>query len=138
MQRVIELGRGIRERHGRGVKTPLKELIVVHPDADFLADITGEEGGRGNEGARRSTPGPPTLCPCPSPPRCAGELRDYVAEELNVWGVTPCADPLQYATLRAEPNVAVLGKRLGKAVAGVSKAVRALPTEVRAREVELE
>jgi isoleucyl-tRNA synthetase len=42
MSQVIELARTIRERHNRSVKTPLRRLIVVHPDAAFLADIAGE------------------------------------------------------------------------------------------------
>lgn len=42
MQRVIELARAIRERHGRGVKMPVREVVVVHPDQSFLDDLTGE------------------------------------------------------------------------------------------------
>jgi len=42
MATVIELARVIRERHSRGVKTPLRRLTVVHPDQDFLADLSGE------------------------------------------------------------------------------------------------
>lgn len=42
MQRVIDLGRAIRERHNRSVKMPVREVTVVHPDAGFLADLTGE------------------------------------------------------------------------------------------------
>ncbi len=41
MQRVIELARVVRERHNRPVKTPLRELVVVHPDEAFLSDIAG-------------------------------------------------------------------------------------------------
>jgi isoleucyl-tRNA synthetase len=96
MQGVIDLARQIRERAGRPVKTPLAELIVVHPDAAFLADLTGE-------------------------------LAVYVQEELNVRTLTPCADPLRYATLRAEPDWSLLGKRLGRQMAAVGAAVRALP-----------
>ncbi|PWZ05187.1 hypothetical protein Zm00014a_001843 [Zea mays] len=49
------------------------EMVVVHPDNDFLEDITGK-------------------------------LKEYVMEEINVKNVTPCNDPLMYASLRAEPN----------------------------------
>ena len=45
MSTVIELARVIRERHARGVKTPLRRLVVVHPDAQFLADLGGELAG---------------------------------------------------------------------------------------------
>ncbi|WIA42068.1 hypothetical protein OEZ86_009348 [Tetradesmus obliquus] len=42
MQAVIEAGRVIREKHNRPLKQPLRRVVVVHPDPDFLADITGE------------------------------------------------------------------------------------------------
>jgi hypothetical protein len=35
---------------------------------------------------------------------CAGELREYVVEELNVRALETCDQPLQYAQLRAEPD----------------------------------
>jgi hypothetical protein len=37
----------------------------------------------------------------------AGELRGYLQEELNVREVETCADPLQYASVRAQPDFAV-------------------------------
>lgn len=40
-QRVIELGRTIRERRNKPLKSPLTKLVVVHSDTDFLADIQG-------------------------------------------------------------------------------------------------
>lgn len=42
MQAVIELARTIRERHAKPLKQPLRSLVVVHPDASFLADLDGE------------------------------------------------------------------------------------------------
>lgn len=39
MQRVIELGRNIRERKTIGLKVPLKSLIVIHHDKEYLADV---------------------------------------------------------------------------------------------------
>jgi len=39
MQTVIELTRNIRERNNLSLKTPLKELLVFHPDKEYLADI---------------------------------------------------------------------------------------------------
>lgn len=44
MQRVIELGRISRERRTIGLKTPLKTLIVIHPDPAYLEDVKGLEG----------------------------------------------------------------------------------------------
>ncbi|KAL9094189.1 MAG: hypothetical protein Q9165_003604 [Trypethelium subeluteriae] len=43
MQRVIELGRVSRERRTIGLKTPLKSLVVIHPDAQYLEDVRGLE-----------------------------------------------------------------------------------------------
>lgn len=42
MQRVIELSRIVRERHGKPLKMPLRSLTVVSADASFLADLGGE------------------------------------------------------------------------------------------------
>jgi len=44
MQRVIELARVSRERRTVGLKTPLKTLIVIHPDPVYLADVRSLEG----------------------------------------------------------------------------------------------
>ncbi|KAI0344747.1 hypothetical protein BDW22DRAFT_1418918 [Trametopsis cervina] len=38
MQTVIELTRVLRERHNLSLKTPLRELLVFHPDAEWLED----------------------------------------------------------------------------------------------------
>jgi len=44
MQRVIELARVSRERRTVGLKTPLKTLVVIHPDPVYLEDIKSLEG----------------------------------------------------------------------------------------------
>lgn len=44
MQAVIELGRTIREKKNISLKTPLKELIVIHSDPQYHADIKALEG----------------------------------------------------------------------------------------------
>lgn len=44
MQAVIELSRNIREKHTVGLKTPLKELIVVHSETQYLEDLKALEG----------------------------------------------------------------------------------------------
>ena len=44
MQKVIELARVSRERRTIGLKTPLKTLIVIHPDPVYLEDIRSLEG----------------------------------------------------------------------------------------------
>ncbi|KAL6970780.1 isoleucine--tRNA ligase [Sarracenia purpurea var. burkii] len=98
MMTIIDLARNIRERHNKPLKTPLKEMVVVHPDAEFLSDI-------------------------------AGKLKEYVLEELNVKSIVPCNDPLKYASLRAEPDFSVLGKRLGKSMGVVAKDVKSMSQE---------
>lgn len=44
MQRVIELGRVSRERRTLGLKQPLKSLIVIHPNKEYLDDVRSLEG----------------------------------------------------------------------------------------------
>ncbi|WCJ32832.1 Isoleucine--tRNA ligase cytoplasmic [Euphorbia peplus] len=39
MMTVIELAHAIRERHKRPLRAPLREMVIVHPDADFLNDV---------------------------------------------------------------------------------------------------
>ncbi|KAK9088613.1 hypothetical protein Scep_027695 [Stephania cephalantha] len=95
MMTIIDLARNIRERHNKPLKTPLREMIIVHPDSNFLEDI-------------------------------AGKLREYVLEELNVRSLSSCNDPLEFASLRAEPDFSALGKRLGKSMGVVAKEVKAM------------
>lgn len=98
MMTIIDLARNIRERHSKPLKTPLREMVVVHPDTEFLDDI-------------------------------AGKLREYVLEELNIRSIIPCNDSLKYASLRAEPDFSVLGKRLGKSMGIVAKEVKSMSQE---------
>lgn len=44
MQRVIELARVSRERRTIGLKTPLKTLVIIHPDPVYLEDVKSLEG----------------------------------------------------------------------------------------------
>ncbi|KAK9709812.1 isoleucine--tRNA ligase, variant 2 [Basidiobolus ranarum] len=43
MQSVIELGRYTREKNNISLKTPLKELIVIHPDTQYHEDVRALE-----------------------------------------------------------------------------------------------
>ncbi|QUC20648.1 uncharacterized protein UV8b_04889 [Ustilaginoidea virens] len=43
MQRVIDLARVSRERRSIGLKTPLKTLVVIHHDAQYLEDVKSLE-----------------------------------------------------------------------------------------------
>ncbi|GAV69921.1 tRNA-synt_1 domain-containing protein/Anticodon_1 domain-containing protein [Cephalotus follicularis] len=98
MMTIIDLARNIRERHNKPLKSPLREMVIVHPDAKFLDDI-------------------------------AGKLREYVLEELNVRSLVPCDDTLKYASLRAEPDFSILGKRLGKSMGVIAKEVKGMSQE---------
>lgn len=98
MMTVIEFGRTIRAKRNRPTRTPLGEIIVVHPDDAVLSDMQGV-------------------------------LSTYLREELNVRELRVCSDPMQYCTLRAEPNWQVLGKRLGKAMGPVGGAIKKLDTD---------
>ena len=44
MQTVIELARISRERKSMGLKTPLKTLVVIHKDQQYLDDVQSLEG----------------------------------------------------------------------------------------------
>ena len=176
MQRVIELGRVIRERQNRPLKAPLARLVVVAADREFLADIEGAPllliwiGGPLHLDCPRPLPPlssqlapgllffapflssstrllitlPPQRSPLnhhaftihqplhqphQPPPSTPGELREYVESELNVRCLETCADPLAYAVLRAEPEWAVLGRRLGKDMGKVAAGVKALTAD---------
>jgi isoleucyl-tRNA synthetase len=39
MQNIVDLGRTARERRGIALKMPLKSLVVIHPDTDYLEDV---------------------------------------------------------------------------------------------------
>lgn len=43
MQSVIELGRTVRERKNLSLKTPLKELVIIHSDPQYQADVKALE-----------------------------------------------------------------------------------------------
>ncbi|CAG8524758.1 10793_t:CDS:10, partial [Scutellospora calospora] len=43
MQAVIDLGRVIREKKNIGLKTPLKELVVIHSNSQYLSDVMSLE-----------------------------------------------------------------------------------------------
>lgn len=55
----------------------------------------------------------------------AGELREYVVEELNVSELATAA-PDDFSTTTAMPNFDVLGKRLGKDMRAVGAAIKAM------------
>lgn len=91
MQSVIELGRIARERRVISLKTPVKNIVVVHPDQSVLDDIS--------------------------------LLTHYIRDELNALDVVLTSNESEWATLTAQANPSLLGKRLGKDLRAVSTAV---------------
>jgi hypothetical protein len=62
---------------------------------------------RVGDGVRVPAPDATQVSSAPPSLTYAGELHDYVVGELNVRELEVCADPLKYATLRAEPDFQV-------------------------------
>lgn len=44
MQKVIDLGRNIREKKLISLKTPLKQLVILHNDEQYLKDVDALKG----------------------------------------------------------------------------------------------
>ena len=59
----------------------------------------------------------------------AGELQEFVAEECNTLNIQVCNDPMKYSILKADPDFRVLGKKLGKKMGQVAKAIKNLPQD---------
>ena len=51
-------------------------------------------------------------------------LLSYLRDELNVRRVEVSSDPAKFATLKAEPNFAALGKRVGKSMKEISQEIK--------------
>jgi isoleucyl-tRNA synthetase len=58
-----------------------------------------------------------------------GRLKEFVVEECNAISVQGCSDQLKYGTLKASPNFAELGKRLGKKAAAIIKGIKELSAD---------
>jgi len=97
MRQIILLGRRQREQEGISLRTPLREVRIVHSDQALLDDIA--------------------------------TLEPYIAAELNVKVVAFDTDEGAYVELRAKPNFALLGARLGKRVGELARALKQLPRE---------
>jgi isoleucyl-tRNA synthetase len=55
-----------------------------------------------------------------------GDLQVYLTEEINVRTINTSTDITKYSTAKAEPDWGALGKRLGKAMGLVAKAIKSL------------
>ena len=61
--------------------------------------------------------------------RDIAKLEPYIAAELNVKKVVYDTDEARYVGLRAKPNFALLGHRLGRRVGDLAKTLKQLPRE---------
>eukprot|EP00520_Triparma_pacifica_P017464 CAMPEP_0118664162 /NCGR_PEP_ID=MMETSP0785-20121206/17844_1 /TAXON_ID=91992 /ORGANISM="Bolidomonas pacifica, Strain CCMP 1866" /LENGTH=1166 /DNA_ID=CAMNT_0006558007 /DNA_START=14 /DNA_END=3514 /DNA_ORIENTATION=- len=94
LQKIIKIGRDVREKRLISVKTPLRNMTVVMPLAskEVLEDVKTK-------------------------------LAPYIMTELNVWDmhfVTP-AEESEWVKITLLPNLKVLGKKLGKAMKAVKQ-----------------
>ncbi|TPX34885.1 isoleucine---tRNA ligase [Synchytrium microbalum] len=95
MQTVIEAGRVVRDRKTLPTKTPLRELILINSDPQFLSDVKA--------------------------------LESYVVEELNIRKFTTTSKESDYGiSYRLEPDLKVLGKRLGSKLKAVKAGLTGL------------
>lgn len=100
MQAVIDLGRICRDRANKGLKTPLKTLVIIHPDAEYLDDLR------------------------------ALEKNSYISEELNVRDIVFSSDEDAYnVQYSASADFSVLGKKLKKDAVKVKKALPNLTSQ---------
>jgi len=101
VERVVEMGRALRERAGLGIRQPLRAL---HLRASDPADLE-----------RLGT----------------GFATEQVLEELNIkgWGSRDTDDG-QLCSLKAKANFKTLGRRLGKRMKAGAAAIEALEPEV--------
>ena len=82
MMTAIELGRAARDRRVISLKTPVRNVTIIHPDAGLLKHLES--------------------------------LQDYISDELNALSVHFTTKEEEWATFTVAPNMALLGKRLGK------------------------
>ncbi len=97
MRKIILLGRRQREQAGIGLRTPLRELRIIHSNATLLDDIA--------------------------------LLEPYISKELNVKSVVYDTDEAAYVQLKAKPNFSLVGRRLGRRVGELARALKGLSRE---------
>jgi isoleucyl-tRNA synthetase len=102
LQSIVEQGRNAREKRNISLKFPVKTVVAIlrNPADHVVAGITGP-------------------------------LKTYILSELNAWDfqVVPQKQEHDWVTLSLAPNFKVLGKKLGKKMKDVQKAVVAMTHE---------
>lgn len=94
LQVVVEQGRTVRERRNISLRTPVRQVVVVLRDRDVVEDLTGS-------------------------------LKEYVLSELNAWDfvVVPKEEEKDWVKMSLLPDLKVLGRKLGKQMKAVKKAI---------------
>jgi len=102
LQTVVEQARNARERRNISLRTPVRSLAVIlrSPSPAVVAGLTGP-------------------------------LRSYILSELNAWDliVVPEGEEHDWVTLSLAPDFGKLGRKLGKKMGAVKKAVTGLSHE---------
>jgi len=102
LQSIVEQGRNAREKRNISLRTPVKTVVSVlrNPAPHVIEGITGS-------------------------------LQKYILSELNTWDfkVVPKEKEHDWVTLSLAPNFKALGKKLGKKMKDVQKAVTAMTHE---------
>jgi isoleucyl-tRNA synthetase len=57
------------------------------------------------------------------------DLKDYLLEELNAWGVSLTTDVEKWCSVSALPNLPVLARRLGNRIRAATSAIKALDSQ---------
>ncbi len=100
LQKIVELGRNIREKRLINLKTPVKNVVVIlaKPSENVIKGISGA-------------------------------LKSYILSELNAWDFTivPKEEEDQWVTLSLTPDFTKLGRKLGKKMKVVAATMKALP-----------
>ena len=99
LQKIVELGRNVREKRLINLKTPVKNIVVIlrNPSEKVIQSINGS-------------------------------LKSYILSELNAWDLTivPKEDEKEWVTLSLTPVFSVLGKKFGKNMKTVAAAIQAM------------
>jgi isoleucyl-tRNA synthetase len=99
LQSIVEQGRNAREKRNISLRTPIKSIVAVvrNPAEHVIKGLTGP-------------------------------LKTYILSELNAWDfqLVPKEQEHDWVTLSLTPNFAALGKKLGKKIVAVKKAVTEL------------
>jgi isoleucyl-tRNA synthetase len=100
LQKIVELGRNIREKRLINLKTPVKNVVVIL--------------GKPTENVIKGM---------------AGSLKSYILSELNGWDLTivPKEEEHEWVTLSLTPDFKKLGKKFGKKMKAVATTMKAMP-----------